>query len=129
MEKFIVMLPKTVYENLPYIYFLISGGLLVLGSEWALIFSAGVFYVVACIVLVSRSAHRRLDKYKRKPLKYLFPELVYEYLPYTYCAIGIFVLMSTTNPFYQFSGFALLILALRNLLCRKSNRAKAPSFF
>lgn len=124
-----MVLPKVVYENLPYIYFLVSGGLLVLGDEWALIFSAGIFYIVACIVLVSRSAHRRLDKHKSKSFKYFFPELVYEYLPYTYGAIGIFALMSTVNPLYQFAAFALLILALRNLLCRKNNRAKAPSLF
>jgi hypothetical protein len=124
-----VVLPKVIYENLPYIYFLISGGLLVLGDEWALIFSAGLFYIVACIVLVSRSAHRRLDKHKSKSFKYLFPELVYEYLPYTYGAIGIFVLMSSVNPLYQFAAFALLILALRNLLCRNNNRAKARSLF
>ncbi|MDO6447602.1 hypothetical protein Q4493_17660 [Colwellia sp. 1_MG-2023] len=124
-----MVLPKTVYENLPYLYFLASGGLLALGDGWALIFSAGIFYAVACIVLVSRSAHRRLDKHKTHSIKYLFPELVYEYLPYTYVAIGIFVLMSTVNPLYQFAAFTLLVLALRNLLCRKNNRAKSPSLF
>lgn len=124
-----MVLPKAIYENLPYLYFLASGGLLVLGNGWALIFSAGVFYAVACIVLVSRSAHRRLDKHKAQSIKYLFPELIYEYLPYIYAAVGIFVLMSTVKPFYQFAAFSLLILALRNLLCRKSNRAKSPSLF
>lgn len=129
MERYVVELPKVVYENLPYIYFLISGGLLVFGNEWALIFSAGIFYVVACIVLVSRSANRRLDKHKDKSIKYYFPELIYEYLPYSYGAIGIFVLMITDNSIYQFGAFALFVLALRNLMCRKNNRNKAPTLF
>jgi len=124
-----VVLPKIIYENLPYIYFLISGGLLVLGNEWALIFSSGIFYAAACIVLVTRSAHRRLDKQKNLAVKHFFPELVYEYLPYTYGAVGLFILMTTKDSFFQFGGFILLVLALRNLLCRRSNRNKTPSLF
>ncbi|MEW6992565.1 hypothetical protein AADZ91_18020 [Colwelliaceae bacterium 6441] len=124
-----MVLPKVIYENLPYIYFLISGGLLVYGDEWTLIFSAGIFYTVACIVLVTRSAHRRLDKQKNKPSKYYFPDLLYEYLPFIYGAIGIFILMSSDKPIYQFGAFSLFILGLRNLLCRRNNRKKAPSLF
>lgn len=125
-----MVLPKFIYENLPYIYFLNSGALLVIGEGWALIFSAALFYSVACIVLVTRSSHRRLDKNNpRKMIKHQIPEMVYEYLPYIYGAVAIFTLMSTKQPVFQFMAFALFVLALRNLMCRHNNRNKARSLF
>ncbi len=124
-----MVLPKVVYENLPYIYYLISGALLIYGDSWYFIFSASIFYSAACIVLVTRSAHRRLDKHHTKMTKHLIPELIYEYLPYGYGAIGIFILMSTEQPIFQFVAFALFILAVRNLTCRHTNRKKAKTLF
>jgi len=124
-----VFLPKSIYENLPYIYFLISGALLVLGEEKVLKASAAIFYSAACIVLVTRSAHRRLDTSKGKSAKHQLPEIIYEYLPYCYCAIGIFILMAKPQPIYQFIAFALIIFALRNLVFRNKNRRKRRSLF
>lgn len=117
-------LPKVIYENLPYIYLVVSGGLLSLGDSWPLIFSAAIFYMVACIVLVTRSSHRRVDKDKEYSLNKQLPELFYEYLPYIYAAIGLFMLMSQANNILKFIGFILIVWALRNLLCRHSSRTK-----
>lgn len=129
-EHVTVILPKVIYENLPYLYFLVSGALLVIGDSWALIFSAALFYSVACIVLVTRSANRRRDKSNGKHLiRHKLPEFIYEYLPYGYGAISIFTLMSTKHPVFQFIAFALFVLALRNLMCRHNNRTKEPSLF
>lgn len=124
-----MFLPKVIYENLPYIYFLISGALLFFGKDWAFVFSSGIFYAVACIVLVTRSAHRRLDKQKNKSIKKHLPEMIYEYLPYGYGALAIFIILSSEQPIWQFVAFALFVLALRNLLCRRNNRSKPPSMF
>ncbi|GLX80068.1 hypothetical protein tinsulaeT_34080 [Thalassotalea insulae] len=124
-----MVLPKVIYENLPYLYFLLSGALLAYGDSWYYIFSGAIFYIVACVVLVTRSAHRRLDKQNYRAIKHALPELLYEYLPYTYGAIGIFILMSTRQPILQFVAFALFVLALRNLVCRRTNRSKAKGLF
>ncbi|WP_206486340.1 hypothetical protein [Thalassotalea sp. G2M2-11] len=124
-----MVLPKPIYENLPYLYFLISGALLAYGKSWHFIFSASIFYIVACVVLVTRSAHRRLDKTPHLKTKHVIPELIYEYLPYCYGAIGIFILMSTVQPILQFIAFALFVLAFRNLMCRRANRSKGKTLF
>jgi len=125
----LVLLPKPVYENLPYIYFLLSGALLTIGDSWQLIFSASIFYSAACIVLVTRSAHRRIDRHNGMSVKHFLPELIYEYLPYAYGAVGIFILMTTIQPMLQFLAFALFILAFRNLMMRHKNRMKGKTLF
>ncbi|WP_286269069.1 hypothetical protein [Thalassotalea hakodatensis] len=125
-----MQLPKSIYENLPYLYFLISGALLTLGeTSHVFIFSAFIFYMAACIVLVKRSAFRRLDKQYRKQNKRWLPELIYEYLPFVYLAIGVFLLMIGTSDLLQFSAFALIVWAVRNLVCRRHNRQRKQSLF
>lgn len=117
-----VKYPSFIYENLPYIYFCISGFLLVNNTSEIIFISATIFYCAGCITLVTRSAHRRIDKQKK--LENKMPELIYEYLPYIYIASAIFMLMVTTNAIVQFFSFILIVVALRNLLCRRANRIK-----
>lgn len=124
-----MVLPKVIYENLPFAYFILSGYLLSLDGSWPMIFSAALFYGAACITFVVRSAHRRLDKHSAHSIKHILPELIYEYLPYGYAAIGIFIIMVTKNPMFQFLAFSLFIIAIRNLVCRHKNRSKKPSKF
>ncbi len=121
--------PRIIYENLPYIYFSISGLVLTYDRSWAMIISAAMFYGAACITLVTRSSHRRRDRRKNLPEKRKIPELIYEYLPYAYLAVAIFVVMATNTPHFQFAGFMVIILAVRNLLCRHNNRIKSPTLF
>ena len=117
-----LFLPKVVYENLPYAYFILSGYLLTFEMTWPVLFSASLFYSAGCITLVSRSANRRLDKQKKLGIKNKIPELLYEYLPYIYSALGIITIMITQNALFQFFAFTLLVLAVRNILCRHNNR-------
>lgn len=122
-------LPKPLYENLPYGYFLISGALFTAGESLPFIFSASIFYIAACMVLVKRSANRRLDKQKRMANKNWLPELMYEYLPYLYGAIGIAILMTKPGEWLQFLAFVFIIWSLRNLMCRHNNRIRKQSLF
>ena len=124
-----MFLPKAVYENLPYVYFIFSGFLLTFEMTWPILFSASLFYSAGCITLVSRSANRRRDKQKKLGIKNKIPEMLYEYLPYIYSAIGIFTIMITKNALFQFCAFTLLVLAVRNLLCRHKNRTSAVTHF
>ncbi|MFB0981657.1 MAG: hypothetical protein QMC62_12165 [Alteromonadaceae bacterium] len=120
---------KAIYENLPFTYFIISGYLLTFEMTWPILSSAGLFYSAACVTLVSRSANRRLDKQKKLGIKNKTPELLYEYLPYIYSAVGVFTIMVTKNPLFQFFAFSLLVLAVRNLLCRHKNRTSGVKLF
>jgi hypothetical protein len=125
----VVFLPKSVYENLPYIYFIISGYLLTFEMTWPMLISSGLFYSAGCITLVTRSGHRRMDKQKNVTQEYKIPELFYEYLPYTYAAVGVFTLMITKYSLFQFCAFTLIVLAVRNLLCRHNNRCRSAKLF
>jgi len=111
------------------VYFIISGYLLMLEITWPILVSAGLFYSAGCVTLVTRSAHRRMDKKKNLALKHKIPYLIYEYLPYTYGAIGVFILMVTKNQILQFFAFTLIVLAVRNLLCRHNNRSRSTKLF
>jgi hypothetical protein len=118
----VLFVPKFIYENLPFAYFIVSGYLLTFDMTWPMLTSAGLFYSAGCIMLVKRSASRRLDKQKQLGIKNKLPELLYEYLPYIYSAVGVFTIMVTKNALFQFCAFTLIVLAIRNLLCRHSNR-------
>lgn len=122
-----MVLPKIIYENLPYGYFITSGYLLTLEKSWLIYFSAALFYCAACIVLVTRSAYRRVDR--TKPLKHRLPEIIYEYLPYSYAAVAIFILMATTSPILQFIALTLIVIALKNVILRHKNRKKVDPLF
>ena len=125
----VLFLPKAIYENLPFAYFIVSGYLLTFNLTWPMLISAGLFYSAGCITLVTRSAHRRIDKQKKLGIKNEVPDLIYEYLPYTYRAIAVFTLMVTKNALLQFFAFSLIVLALRNLLCRHNNRRRSAKLF
>jgi len=122
--------PKFIYENLPYAYLLVCAYLLAFYDTWTVFMSAGLFYCAGCITLVTRSNHRRIDRYKDNPNnKNTLPELLYEYLPYLYFAIAMVMVLKTTSAALQFLAFCLMIIALRNLLLRKNNRRKEKSLF
>lgn len=122
--------PKIIYENLPYLYFIVCAYLLAFFDTWAVFASAALFYCAGCITLVTRSGYRRVDRFKdNKNTKQTLPLYIYEYLPYCYFAIAMVLLLKTEKPILQFMAFCLMIIALRNLLFRINNRRKAKSFF
>lgn len=122
--------PKIIYENLPYLYFIVCAYLLAFFDTWAVFASAALFYCAGCITLVTRSGYRRVDRFKdNKHIKQTLPLYIYEYLPYCYFAIAMVLLLKTEKPILQFMAFCLMIIALRNLLFRINNRRKAKSFF
>lgn len=119
-------LPSTVYENLPYMYFLICGALLIYGDSSVVVISAALFYGAGSMVLVWRSANRRLDKQHKPPLKKLLPEMLYEYLPFIYGAIAVFLFLVAKIEWLKFFAFVFAIIALKNIILRHNNRHKKP---
>ncbi|WP_448567410.1 hypothetical protein [Thalassotalea ganghwensis] len=115
--------PRPIYENLPYFYFIVSGLLLVRGDGWGFVLSAALFYGAGCITLVTRSAARRKDR-RIEGKRYPLPEILYEYLPYGYGALAIFIVIVTENPYFQFASMVICVIALRNLIFRHNNRVK-----
>ena len=122
--------PKSIYENAPYLCFLISAYLLAFYNTSMVFISAGIFYLVGCIMVVQRSNYRRVDRFKDAPnSQQTLPVLIYEYLPYLYVAIAIILLLKTEQAMLQFLALCLMITALRNLIFRRNNRRRAKSLF
>ena len=122
--------PKFIYENLPYLYFIISAYLLAFYDIWPVYASAALFYVVGTMMLVTRSGHRRVDRFKNgKSIKQTLPVLVYEYLPYFYLAVSVTLLLKVQIHALRFLAFCLMVLALKNIILRVNNRRKAKSLF
>lgn len=125
-----VFYPKSIYENSPYLCFLISAYLLAFYDTWMVYTSVGIFYFVGCFMLVQRSNYRRIDRYKGTlNSQQALPVLIYEYLPYVYAATAMILLLKTEQAILQFLALCLMIVALRNLLFRRNNRRKAKSLF
>jgi hypothetical protein len=125
--------PKFIYENLPYVYFLGCAYLLAFYDTWPVIASASLFYIAGCVTLVTRSGYRRLDRYKdtenNPNNKKTLPEWLYEYLPYSYFAAAMVIVLKSSLPQLQLLAFCLMTMALKNLLFRVNNRRKAKSLF
>lgn len=120
--------PKPIYEKLPYLYFLLSGFLLMSGQSFVFLCSAALLYSAGCMALVKRSLNRRLDNPSRSK-KYFIPEFIYEYTPYGYGALAVYFFINTANPYIQFAAFFVGICAIRIFLFRHNNRCKAKALF
>ncbi len=118
-------LPKPIYENLPYAYFLISGYLLTFYQGWQMMLSAALFYGAGSIVIVTRSANRRLDN-RHKRIIHRIPENLYEYLPFIYGAVALFLIIAVDVEWLKFIAVVLAVIALKNILMRHNNRTKPP---
>ncbi len=118
-------LPKPIYENLPCTYFLISGYLLTFYQGWDALLSGGLFYGAGSIVIVTRSANRRLDN-RRKRMNHRVPENLYEYLPFIYGAIALFLMIAIDVEWVKFTAVFLVVIVLKNILMRHNNRTKLP---
>lgn len=124
-----MLLPKFIYEKLPYIYLSFSVYLITRGTEVPLVFSSLLFYAAACVVFVTRSYHRRNDRQTNLDGTHFYPAVVYEYLPYVNSAVGIIILFNFSNLLLLFTANVLILVSMRNLLCRRSNRKRVTSLF
>ena len=122
------MLPKSVYELMPFAC-LVTGGLCAVFASTNLMFLAGIFlFTGGAAIRIMRSHHRRLDSRENKrqqqrlranlSLSASLPEPLYESLPYRYM-IAAFVLWQTSNELVfnliaaTFFSVGLLVLLMR----------------
>lgn len=123
------MLPRPLYESIPYLCIFIASLIPALLTGPLYIFSALLLFVAGSHVWILRSKHRRPDRvrvlldpdslipyYRRLVL----PKGLYEVLPFVYLAAGWGILVSIDSIVGQFSGGLLaltggLIWRLRHL--------------
>lgn len=103
-------LPKGLYEALPYVYLLL-GALLVVSLDSPFLYASGaLLYMAGAAVWVIRSSHRR--KNNRKEIQnrngsIVFPEKVYEFLPFIYMGMGLMLVATFSHPISYISAFVL----------------------
>ena len=108
-----MVIHKPVYEVLPYAYIVI-GILVVMALDSPLTYLSGaLFYAAGAAVWVMRSAYRRKNSNKEvtnRRGRVLFPEKVYEYLPFFYIAAGV-ILVVTFNTWLAYLPGGILCMA------------------
>ncbi len=132
------MLPKPLYESLPY--FCLAAGAINTAMPTDAFQAIGGFilYCTGAAVWIMRSRYRRVDprplQLSRTNIGYLFwgrgkllPEPLYEALPFIYIIIGIILQGYFETEAAIYSGFAVFVLGLLLLTFRHLNRSDDKS--
>lgn len=113
------MLPKAIYEGLPYVYLFSSLALLTSQDNWVILVFAWLLYTGGSITWVLRSDARRVNKRMPEGNKSLFlHEDIYESLPFLFIGVGVLVMRFLEGELYFYGGFGLMayggyVLAIR----------------
>ncbi|HEY5718015.1 MAG TPA: hypothetical protein VIS52_05925 [Motiliproteus sp.] len=102
-----MVLPKSLYESLPYLYIASALGVVVLVDSALVYLFAAVLYAGGAMVWVMRSAYRRKTSpnvVKNRHGFVMFPAVIYEYLPFIYLAAGVLVLTQVSLPWSAVPG-------------------------
>jgi hypothetical protein len=86
----LLMLPKNIYENLPYAYLFASLGLFLTNQNWIVLGFSWLLYTAGAIIWVIRSDYRRANKKVNKhgESTFLLHDDFYESLPFGYIGVG-----------------------------------------
>ncbi|MGB0466565.1 MAG: hypothetical protein ACPGF7_03410 [Pontibacterium sp.] len=127
------MLPKPLYESLPY-FCLVSGALSTALPTDALHATSGlILYCIGATVFILRSRHRRVDaktnNIRQNRQRYipwqkgsLFPEPLYEAIPFLYILCGILLQCYARSALLIYSGFIVFAIGVVILALRHSYR-------
>ncbi|MCW8884297.1 MAG: hypothetical protein OQK12_03455 [Motiliproteus sp.] len=123
-----MVIQKPVYEVLPYVYIVI-GILVVIALDSPLTYLSGaLFYTAGSAVWVMRSAYRRKNSRKEvsnRQGRVLFPEKVYEYLPFFYIAVGIMLVVTFDTWLAYLPGGILCMAGMLVWMIRAIYRSQA----
>lgn len=117
------MLPRTLYEVLPYIYLFSALALMVSQSDWVILVCAWVLFTGGAITWVLRSDSRRVNKRVPDSSKtWHLHEDIYESLPFLYIGGGVLVMRFAEQGLFILSGFAMMAFGGAVLGIRISKR-------
>lgn len=107
------MLPKAIYETLPYLYLLVSLSLLAGHADWIVLVFAWILYTGAAITWVLRSDARRVNPRRPKESKeLLLHDDIYESLPFFYLGGGVLVMRFIGEGIFFYAGLMLFALGI-----------------
>ncbi len=117
------MLPKAIYEVLPYAYLFTALGLLAGHSDLIVLGFAWLLYTGAVIIWVLRSDARRINPRQPKDKKRIFlHDDFYESLPFFYLGGGILVMRFLGDAVFFYAGLMLLLFGVSVLVVRINKR-------
>lgn len=102
------MLPKPIYEALPFCYFFVGSGLWLYGDSTIEVIAGILLYIASAQQWILRTSHRRPDRINAKLVgrsrkqilnqdKRLLPRNLYEAMPFVYIALGYMVSNATQS--------------------------------
>lgn len=117
------MLPKAVYELLPYSYLVISMLLMGFHSDWIVVSFAWVLYTAGAVTWVLRSDARRVNPRRPTHKSNMFlHDDIYESVPFFYIGGGILAMRYLGDGVLLYAGLILLLLGCSILGVRIKKR-------
>ena len=144
------MLPKPLYETLPYLYFAVGSGIWLTGDSLLEVGAGALLFFAGAQQWILRSNYRRPDRIRanminghsklaEKELKHsTYPSWVYELLPFVYIALGYQLANLFNNPqwlqaisldgvFTLSASLCLMVCGYLILILRAQNRLGSRS--
>ena len=117
------MLPRAIYETLPYIYLFSAMALMGFHPDWIVVAFAWVLYTSGSITWVLRSDARRVNprRPKHKNNMFLHDDL-YESVPFLYIGCGILVMRYLGDGWLFYAGLIVFVLGCTVLGIRVNRR-------
>ncbi len=119
------MVPKPLYELIPYLY-LLTGSAIIVGLGGYTTPVGLLLFAMGAWLWLMRSDYRRINR--RQPLggkrSFFLSRALYELLPFGYVLLGLLIFGLLDHPLRLFSGPLMVALGLAVLMLRSSQRKK-----
>ncbi len=117
------MLPKPLYEIMPYIYLGLGTSLVISGENHFMFFGGCALFIAGAMIAFVRSEYRRIDENLVPVNKTIvLPDEVYQFLPYGYLLISLIIIRFSDDRFSHVAASLLISLGLFRLYQRYKNR-------
>jgi hypothetical protein len=103
------MIPRQLYETLPYLYMVAGVAVLVAIGNYFAIFSGLMLFLAGSLIWILRSDHRRASRKQQGPIPYW----LYELQPFIYSAVGITLALYAQSMYFYPSAVLLTVTGLQ----------------
>ncbi|MEH6823745.1 MAG: hypothetical protein V7629_07560 [Motiliproteus sp.] len=120
------MIPKPLYELIPYLYLLVGGGIIAGLKGYATPVGLLLFAFGTWLWLI-RSDYRRINLRQPKyaGARFYWGESIYELQPFFYILMGLLIVGLLEHPVRLLSGPVLMMVGVAVMLLRSSKRKQA----
>ncbi len=112
------MLPKRLYELLPYFYMVSAVVVLLTISNYVALFSGLTLFMAGSLIWILRSDHRRATRKQRGRVPYW----IYELQPFIYAVGGLTLWLNAQSMYFYPSAVVLTVTGLQIWYLRSTTR-------